>query len=192
MRSLRYDRRRGQAMTEFVIWVFVLLVMIAGIIWFGRATNLKIQCHYAARYSAWANAVSYETRLDESQIQARAQQYYPLQDNYEGSWTQMDPQSGFDTGSLSGSGGSGAGGMDFMGLVNGLFNFASNSKGYMVQANYNPGGLMNNVLPDGTHVRSLYVVSGGPWDKRQTRGDLMIMAAKGALMAWSTAALASM
>ena len=33
----RRDTRSGQAMAEFVIWVFVLLLMIEGILWFGKA-----------------------------------------------------------------------------------------------------------------------------------------------------------
>ena len=70
--------QRGQAMAEFVIWVFVLLLMIEGIRMFGKAYELKLTCHMAARYMATAAASVAETDLEDSTIQSRAQVYYPM------------------------------------------------------------------------------------------------------------------
>lgn len=188
LRLHRTEARRGQAMTEFVIWVFVLLGMIEGIFMFGRATNLKLHCYAAARYTAWAHAVSYETDLDDSAILARAKAYYPIEDEYGAQWQQLDPASGYDAGEANPGGPSGSG-LDLFGAMNGLFGMVSNTKGWHVSASYNPGGILDSTLPDGLTVRSEYFVSGGPWDKKQTRGDLTIMTVKGMLMAWSFAVL---
>ena len=59
-------------MAEFVIWVFVLLAMIEGILWFGKAYELKLTCHMAARYMATATANTAETELEDTDISNRA------------------------------------------------------------------------------------------------------------------------
>ena len=68
-------------MTEFVIWVFVLLLMISGILWFGKSYDLKLNCLMASRYLAWQHAQIPETEMDPSVILQRAQIYYPMTDN---------------------------------------------------------------------------------------------------------------
>jgi len=182
-----HESRRGQAFTEMVIWLFVLLLMISGIIWFGKATNLKLHCHAAARYTAWAHAVSHDTELEDDQILARSQAYFPLQDEFNGQWTQLDPAS--DSVPDSDTSGPSDGALDVFSILNGLFGQVSNTHGWMVQASYAPGGILDSTLPDGTNVRSQHFVSGGPWDKKQTRGDLIITTTKLALMTWSAAVL---
>jgi hypothetical protein len=180
---------RGQAFTEMVIWLFVLLLMISGIIWFGKATNLKLHCHAAARYTAWAHAVSHETELEDDAIMSRAQAYFPLQDEFDGQWTRLDPSTASSSDADTDTSGPSGNGLDIFSILNGLFGQVSNTHGWMVQASYAPGGILDSTLPDGTAVRSQHFVSGGPWDKKQTRGDLIITATKTALMAWSVAVL---
>ena len=67
-------------MTEFVIWVFVLLLMISGILFFGKSYELKMKAHMASRYIAWQHAQSAETDMQTPEILERATKYYPLSD----------------------------------------------------------------------------------------------------------------
>lgn len=186
------DPRRGQAMAEFVIWVFVMLLMISGILWFGKAYDLKLNCLMASRYMAWSTAQFAENGLDSSQVESRMSVYYPMTDN-EPSFTNLDAGSifpGVDTSTP------GAGPMNVGSIMNGMFGFASNTTGYEVTAKYAPGGILDDTLPDGTSVRSRHYVSGGAWHKKHMGelmpggGDTMIGLVKGALFAWSGWALA--
>jgi hypothetical protein len=177
----------GQAMAEFVIWVFVLLLMIEGILWFGKAYELKLQCHLASRYLAWSHANRAETDLDEDEILTRAQAYYPFTERNP-SWQELEAEAVFDPNSLN-EGGPAEGGFDALQLMNGMFSMASNTKGWEVGADYAPDGILDQTLPGGTHVRSRHYVSGGAWHKKQISGDGIIMIVKSGLMAWSVYAL---
>jgi hypothetical protein len=187
-RSPAHDSR-GQAMTEFVIWVFVLLAMISGILWFGKAYDLKLQCHLASRYLAWSHAQVAETEFEDDLIMQRVQIYYPMTDGNP-EYTRLDPASTFDGDALNPGGPSGDG-FDVFSLMNGMFGMASNTQGWQVGASYAPGGILDQTLPDGTHVRSQHFVSGGAWHKKQIRGDLIIMGVKTGLFLWSMAVLNS-
>lgn len=178
---------RGQAMTEFVIWVFVLLLMIEGIIWFGKSYELKLQCHLASRYLAWAHANTAETDLGESVILERAQYYYPFTDG-EPTFEELEADQVFDPNEMN-EGGPAEGDLDVMSMINGMFSMASNTKGWEVGASYAPEGILAETLPDGTHVRSRHYVSGGAWHKKQISGDNLIMVVKTGLFAWSGWAL---
>jgi len=183
------DKQRGQAMTEFVIWIFVLLLMISGILWFGKAYDLKLQCHMASRYMSWSYAQRPETDIAESVIQARVQVYYPLVENAP-EYLPVDRSSGeaFDANALV-SGGAG-GGTGVMSALSGLLdNVSTNVVGWQVRARYNPGGILDSTLPAGSFVRSEHYMAGGTWHKKQVRGDDAIMMVKSGLTAWSYAAL---
>ena len=181
--------QRGQAMAEFVIWVFVLLLLIEGIIWFGKAYDMKLQCHLASRYLAWQHAQVTETDFDDALIMDRAQVFYPITDG-DPEYLELDSGSIWDPGAATGGADAPTGGgFDMMSLMNGMFSAASNTKGWEVEATYNPNGILNDTLPDGTTVRSRHYVSGGTWHKKQINGDIMIMAVKGGLFAWSVYAL---
>lgn len=178
---------RGQAMTEFVIWVFVLLLMIEGIIWFGKSYELKLQCHLASRYMAWAHANNAETDLSPDVIQERSQFYYPFTD-HEPSYEELEAAEVFNANDLN-EGGPAEGSLDVMAMLNGMFSMASNTKGWEVGASYAPEGILDETIPDGTHVRSRHFVSGGAWHKKQISGDNLIMVVKTGLFAWSGWAL---
>lgn len=182
------DLPRGQAMTEFVIWVFVLLLMISGILWFGRAYNLKLYCLSAARYLSWAEMQTSETELDTDTILARAQLYYPMTEDYDAQFNNLEPDSLYNADDMSSSG-PGGDGMTVFSILGGMMGVASNTKGWEVTANYNPGGILDSTLPGGTQVRSQHFVSGGAWHKKAMEGDLIIMAVKGSLFLWSTTVL---
>jgi hypothetical protein len=179
---------RGQAMTEFVIWVFVLLLMISGILWFGRAYNLKLYCLSAARYISWSEMQVAETDRELDNILARAELYYPMQDEYGAEFNNLEPASLYNAEDMD-SGGPGGDGMTVFAILGGMMDVASNTKGWSVSANYNPGGILNSTLPGGTTVHSQHFVSGGAWHKKQMEGDLIIMAVKGSLFLWSTTVL---
>ncbi len=179
---------RGQAMTEFVIWAFVLLLMISGILWFGRAYNLKLYCLSAARYIAWSEMQEAETDRNIDTILARASVYYPMEDEYGAEFTDLEPDSLYSADSMSSSGPAGDG-MTVFSVLGGMMGVASNTKGWSVSANYNPGGILDSTLPGGTAVHSQHFVSGGAWHKKQMEGDLVIMAVKGSLFLWSTTVL---
>ncbi len=188
----RLQRRRGQAesgqaMSEFVIWVFVLLLMISGILWFGKSYDLKLQCHMASRYMSWSYAQIPETELSEATILARAATYYPMIENAP-QFIQLSRSDVFEADSLLAGGGDGG-----LGVISALSNLISsvetNVTGWQVQASYNPGGILDTTLPGGSAVRSQHFVAGGTWHKKQTRGDDAIMMVKGALTAWSYAVL---
>ena len=181
--------QRGQAMTEFVIWVFVLLLMISGILWFGKAYDLKLQCHLASRYMSWSYAQQPETDMDEAVIQARVQAYYPMVENApEYIPVDRSTSDAFDANSLvGGSGGGGTGVMTALSTV--LNTVSTNVVGWQVRARYNPGGILDTTLPAGSFVRSEHYMTGGTWHKKQVRGDDAIMTVKGGLTAWSYAVL---
>jgi Flp pilus assembly protein TadG len=180
--------KRGQAMTEFVIWVFVLLLMISGILWFGNAYDLKLQCHLASRYMSWSYAQRPETEMDETVIQARVQAYYPMVENAP-EYLPVDRTTGdaFNANSLVGGGGGGAGVMTALSTV--LNTVSTNVIGWQVRARYNPGGILDSTLPAGSFVRSEHYMTGGTWHKKQVRGDDAIMTVKDGLTAWSYAVL---
>ena len=181
-------KERGQAMTEFVIWVFVILLMISGILWFGKAYDLKLQCHLASRYMSSAYAQRAETDMTEATVQARVQVYYPMTENAP-EYLPVDRAMGdaFDSNALVGGGGGGAGVMSALSGV--LDNVSTNVVGWQVRARFNPGGMLDSTLPLGTYVRSEHYASGGTWHKKQVRGDDAIMMVKSGLTAWSYAVL---
>jgi len=182
----RRDNERGQAMTEFVIWVFVLLLMISGILWFGKSYDLKLQCHMASRYMSWAYAQRAETEMAEGVIQARVGAYYPMLENAP-EYVSLDRFDVFDAGGLA-SGGDG--GLGVISALSGVLSSVSNDvTGWEVNATYNPGGILDNTLPGGSAVRSKHYVAGGTWHKKQVRGDDAIMMVKTSLTAWSYAVL---
>jgi len=181
------DTRKGQAMTEFVIWAFVLLLMISGILWFGKSYELKLQCHMASRYLAWSHAQIAETEDTSSAIMNRVSVYYPMSENAP-ERTEINPTDLFASGSLNPGGPSG-GGFDVFTIMSGMFNVASNTNGWNVGATYAPGGILDDTIPDGTHVQSQHFVSGGAWHKKQIDGDIIIMGAKTGLFMWSMSAL---
>ncbi len=189
-RSVR-DAQRGQAMAEFVIWVFVMLLMISGILWFGKAYDLKLNCLMASRYMSWAHAQQAETQLETNDIEGRATTYYPMTDN-QPAFNKLDAGSiftGVDTTTP------GAGPLNVGSAMNGMFSMASNTTGYEVTAKYAPNGILDDTLPDGTSVRSQHYVSGGAWHKKHLAeivplgGDTIIVGVKGRLFAWSSWAL---
>jgi len=180
--------QRGQAMAEFVIWVFVLLAMIEGILWFGKAYELKLTCHMAARYMAAATANVAETDLDDSVINSRAQVYYPMTD-HSPTYVELNPMDPAESPSSANSSFPSAGPLNIASTLSGMLSFASQTRGFEVGATYAPNSILDNTLPGGTHVRSRHFVSGGTWHKKQTYGDLQIMGVKWALMGWSTIAL---
>ncbi|MCO4768765.1 MAG: pilus assembly protein [Deltaproteobacteria bacterium] len=182
--------QRGQAMAEFVIWVFVLLAMIEGILWFGKAYELKLTCHMAARYMATATASVAETDLEDSQIMSRAQAYYPMTD-HNPTYVELAPFDPAANPSSANSSFPSSGPLNMASSLSNMLSFASQTRGFEVGATYAPNSILDNTLPGGTHVRSRHFVSGGTWHKKQTYGDLQIMAVKGALMAWSAVALSS-
>ena len=185
----RREERRGQAMTEFVIWVFVLLLMISGILWFGKAYDLKLRCLMASRYIAWSHAQMAETDLQESTILARAQAYYPMTDNNP-TFQEVNPSDIFDASTVtSGSSSPSSAGFDLMSLMGDMFNVASNTHGWNVGATYAPGGILDTTLPGGSHVQSQHFVSGGTWHKKQMSGDEIIVGVKQGLFLWSLAVL---
>ena len=186
----RRDTRSGQAMAEFVIWVFVLLLMIEGILWFGKAHELKLQCHMAARYMATAAASVAETDLEDSTIQSRAQAYYPMTE-YNPTYVELDPMEPAESPSGASETIPSSGPLNVASFLSGMLSFASQTRGFEVGATYAPNGILNSTLPGGTHVRSRHYVSGGTWHKKQISGDFIILGVKYALFAWSGFALAS-
>ena len=185
------ETRSGQAMAEFVIWVFVMLLMISGILWFGKAYDLKLNCLMASRYMSWAHAQQAETDLSTQTIEARAMAYYPMTDNSP-SYNALDAGSiftGVDTSTP------GSGGLNVGSLMNGMFSMASNTTGYEVTAKYAPNGILDDTLPNGTSVRSQHYVSGGAWHKKHLGevvpggGDSIIGVVKLGLFTWSGVAL---
>ena len=183
------ESQRGQAMTEFVIWAFVLLLMISGILWFGKAYDLKLQCLMASRYMAWSHAQTPETDLEPSVIMSRVQRYYPMTDN-NATYAQINPTDLFAASSLTGDVSSpSSGGFDLMSLMSDMFNVASNTQGWNVGAVYAPGGILDTTLPGGSHVQSQHFVSGGSWHKKQMDGDEIIVGVKQGLFLWSIAVL---
>jgi hypothetical protein len=181
------DPRKGQAMAEFVIWVFVLLIMISGIIWFGKSYELKLKCHMASRYLAWSHAQIAETGDTSSSIVSRVSVYYPMSENAP-ELSEIDPADIYEAGSLN-SGGPTGGGLDIFTIMGGMFNVADNINGWNVGGTYAPGGILDDTLPDGTHVQSQHFVSGGTWHKKQVEGDVIIVTAKTGLFMWSMSAL---
>ena len=181
------DRLKGQAMTEFVIWVFVLLMMISGILWFGKSYEIKLNCLMASRYLAWQHAQVAETGLQTSEILSRAQAYYPMTDTNP-QFTRIDPIEIFDSRTLNPNGPV-DGGFDLFDTMNGMFSMADTTSGWHAEANYNPDGILDATLPDGSTVRSQHFVAGGTWHKKQIEGDELIMSVKAGLMAWSWAVL---
>lgn len=181
------DGRKGQAMTEFVIWAFVLLLMISGILWFGKSYELKLQCHMASRYLAWSHAQIAETDDSSSSIVSRVSVYYPMSENSP-ELNEINPTDLFNAGGLN-SGGPTGGGFDVFTIMSGMFNVADNTNGWNVGATYAPGGILDDTIPDGTHVQSQHFVSGGAWHKKQVEGDIIIMGAKTGLFLWSMSAL---
>jgi len=178
----------GQAMAEFVIWVFVLLLMIEGILWFGKAYELKINCHMASRYMAWATANVAETDLEDSVIMDRVQVYYPMTGNSP-EFTELNPMDPASDPSSANENFPSSGPLNFFSLLSPLMSMASQTRGFEVGATYAPNSILDETLPGGTHVRSRHFVSGGAWHKKQTYGDLQIMAVKTGLFAWSSYAL---
>ena len=180
--------QRGQAMAEFVIWVFVLLAMISGILWFGKAYELKLTCHMAARYMATATASAAETDIQDSMVQSRAQVYYPMTD-HNPTYEELEP---FDPGASPGAANASfpsSGPLNLASSLSNMLSFASQTRGFEVGATYAPNSILDGTLPGGTHVRSRHFVSGGTWHKKQTYGDLQIVGVKWALMGWSSIAL---
>lgn len=186
--------RDGQAMTEFIIWAFVLLLLLQGTIWFGKTFETKLQSHMAARYLAWANAATHDTDLDSGEIMARAQAYYPLSDRnpfYNDSSSSVWSGSGIAEAGLEPEGGGGPtdGGLDIFGAVDSMMSVASNSHGFVVGGTYAPGGILDQTIPDGSRTFSGSYVSGGTWHKKQINGDVVISGVKAALFLWSSYAL---
>jgi hypothetical protein len=178
---------RGQAMTEFVIWIFVLLLMISGILWFGKSYDIKLNCLMASRYLAWQHAQVAETELTTAEILDRAQAYYPMTDaNPE--FTQIDPAVWFPASSLN-PGGPADAGFDLFETMDDMFTVGDTTSGWSAQGNYNPNGILDNTLPDGSVIRSQHFVAGGTWHKKQIQGDEIIMGVKAGLLAWSWAVL---
>jgi hypothetical protein len=173
-------------MTEFVIWIFVLLLMISGILWFGKSYNIKLNCLMASRYLAWQHAQAAETGLNTAEILARAQAYYPMTDTNP-QFTRIDPNS-FPVGTLNPNGPV-DGGFDLFDAMGGMFNMADTTSGWHAEANYNPDGILDTTLPDGSTIRSQHFVAGGTWHKKQIDGDELIKDVKQGLMAWSWAVL---
>ncbi len=187
-RPRKQRSQAGQAMAEFVIWVFVLLLMIEGILWFGKAFELKINCHMAARYMAWSSANVAETGMEDSVIQARVQVYYPMTGNNP-TFDELAPMDPASDPSAANENFPSSGPLNFFSLLSPLMSFASQTRGFEVGATYAPNSILDETLPGGTHVRSRHFVSGGSWHKKQTYGDLQIMAVKTGLFAWSSYAL---
>jgi hypothetical protein len=162
--------------------------MISGVLWFGKAYDLKLQCHLASRYMAWATANQAETDLDDSDVMSRVQVYYPMTEN-EPTYTELDPMDQLFGGSSSVGSFPSSGPLDFVSLLNPMFSMASQTRGYSVGAAYAPDGILDDTLPNGTQVHSQHFVSGGAWHKKQILGDIQIMGVKTALFAWSSYAL---
>ncbi len=186
-RPLQPRGDRGQAMTEFVIWAFVLLAMISGILWFGKSYDLKLNCHMASRYMAWQHMQVPETEMNDSTILQRVQVYYPMTENSP-EYNEINPEDMYNASTLN-SGGPSAGGLDVFSLMGGMFSVADNTHGWNVGATYAPGGILDDTLPDGTHVQSQHFVAGGAWHKKQIDGDIIIMGVKTGLFMWSMSAL---
>jgi len=185
--ALRPRSQRGQAVTEFVIWVFVLLLMISGILWFGKSYDIKLNCLMASRYLAWQHAQVAETGLTTAQILERAQAYYPMT-GANPQFTRIDPVEAFSASTLNPSGPSDAG-FDLFETMNGMFSMGDTTSGWHAEANYNPDGILDNTLPEGSIIRSQHFVAGGTWHKKQIEGDEIIMSVKAGLLAWSWAVL---
>ncbi len=111
-----------------------------------------------------------------------------MQDEYDAEFNNLEPDSLYNSNDMS-AGGPAGDGMTVFAILGGMMGVASNTKGWEVTANYNPGGILNSTLPGGTQVRSQHFVSGGAWHKKQMEGDLIIMAVKGSLFLWSTTVL---
>ncbi len=181
------ERQSGQAMTEFVIWVFVLLLMISGILWFGKSYDLKLQCLMASRYMAWQHMQIPETEMDPSTILSRVQVYYPMTENSPG-YNEINPDDLLNASVLN-PGGPTGGGLDVFTLMNSMFTVVDNTHGWNVDAIYAPGGILDDTIPEGTHIQSQHFVSGGAWHKKQIDGDIIIMTVKTGLFMWSMAVL---
>ena len=179
--------QRGQAMTEFVIWVFVLLLMISGILFFGKSYELKLKAHMASRYIAWQHAQTAETDMQTPEILERATKYYPLSDGNP-TFEDVSPVGIFSPGVLN-EGGPMASGFDLFSSMDSMFNTSTNDAGWEATTVYNPDGILDQTLPGGATIRSRHFVSGGSWHKRQIEGDEVIFVAKTGLMAWSFGAL---
>ncbi len=189
IRQSRAPQQRGQAFTEFAIWVFVLLCMISGIIWFGKAYDLKLNCHMASRYLAWSHAQIPETEMDPLVLLSRVQTYYPmLENNPQYIELTQNSLSGYSISEYN-PGGPSSDGLDVFQLVNGVFDEVSSINGWMVTASYAPGGILDDTLPGGTAVRSQHFVGGGTWHKKQIEGDELIRGVKLGLYAWSMTVL---
>ena len=121
------------------------------------------------------------------EILERAQKYYPLSD---GSpvFENIAPASIFDGGTLN-SGGPTAAGFDLFSTMDGMFTMGDGDFGWQATTVYNPDGILDETLPDGSTIRSRHFVSGGTWHKRQVRGDELILGVKSGLIGWSFAAL---
>jgi len=136
---------------------------------------------------AWQHMQVPETEMNDSTILQRVQVYYPMTENSP-EYNEINPEDMYNASTLN-SGGPSAGGLDVFSLMGGMFSVADNTHGWNVGATYAPGGILDDTLPDGTHVQSQHFVAGGAWHKKQIDGDIIIMGVKTGLFMWSMSAL---
>ena len=165
---VRRPGQQGQAVTEFVIWMFTLMLMMSGIMHFGRAYFLQQQCVLSSRYMAYKSARFSENQLSYAQVETRGKYFYSFPGTEDGGVTMSH-----EAPSAGGLGGVG-------GMILGSMSLVSDTVRWQTNAHYTDGPLPNGFLGV-TLQPTLHGMSsapGGTWNNRNlpTGGDTIIAA----------------
>lgn len=180
-------KTRGQAFTEFIVWVFVLVQMIAGIMHFGRIYYIKGASLMASRYVAWKASRSADNGLSFEQVRQRvasasgARNLWDLgvgQYGFGGNIEQS--QMGAQTNGHLNTGGSGGIGQVLGSALSGL----DSSTTCVTTTMNNISGGLSYISPT---VTERHCVATGTWNSKQIYGDAIIWSAGIGLAAWAGA-----
>ncbi|PJB81116.1 MAG: hypothetical protein CO090_03560 [Acidobacteria bacterium CG_4_9_14_3_um_filter_49_7] len=161
-----FTEEKGQALTEFAMFLPIYLLLAFGLIFFAKAYFVQQQVVSASRFAAWEKG--YRKSTDE-ELKTKVKNYFfgrldkeKVQVTEVSSAQAMDM---YNTGtSRSGSSG------DSEGMVSGLMGFMdtlSSSKGYVVSYSLTVNHYLKSTLGDKTNIASACVVDTNAWSYKE-------------------------
>ena len=179
MTNSLFTNEKGQAITEFAIFLPIYLLLAFGLIFFAKAYFVQQQVVSASRFAAWEKG--YRKSTDEELKKKVKNYFFGRLDREKVNVQEISSAQAMDMFN-TGSSRSGSGG-DSGGMVTGLMGFMdtiSSSKGYAVSYSLPVNHYLKGFLGDKTTIASSCVVDTNAWSYRElgNHGFWGIIAAK--------------
>ena len=166
MTNLSFTDQRGQAITEFAIFLPIYLLLIFGLIFFAKAYYIQQQTISAARYAAWQKG---DFNTDDNELTEQVKKYFFRRLNADR--VEVKPETSsqtYDSMMNEGrgkAGESGGGGLmeTAMSALMGVMDTLSNTRGYHVSYDLEVLPFLKPILGDRTKIGAVCHVDKNTW-----------------------------